>query len=51
MTTAQLLKIHHEMEQRNRARIEAHKNRKPIIGQKVTADRKAFREFLKTRTA
>ena len=49
MTTAQLLKIHHDMEQRNRQREREYN--KPITGKAVTADRKAFREFLKTRTA
>jgi hypothetical protein len=49
MTTKELLKIHHEMEQRNRQR--ERDFRKPIVGRKVTEDRRAFREFLKTRTA
>lgn len=49
MTTAQLLKIHHEMEQCNRQR--AQEYRKPIISKAVTDGRKAFRAFLKVRSA
>ena len=49
MTTAQLLKIHHDMEQRNRQREREYN--KPIISKAVTDDRKTFRQFLKTRTA
>lgn len=49
MTTAQLLKIYHEMEQRNRQREREYN--KPIISKAVTDDRKAFRAFLKMRTA
>lgn len=49
MTTAQLLKVHHEIEQLNRQRERDY--RKPITGKAVTEDRKAFRAFLKARTA
>ena len=49
MTMAQRIKVHHEMEQRNRQREKDY--RKPVVAAAVTADRKALRSFLKRHSA